>query len=662
MDINHPLVPLPLRAVLFLASLLAVPRSHAASGDLDLSFGGTGMVSTTLPGFTTAGAQGVTVQSDGKIVAVGSSTIGEFSAFAVVRYNADGTLDTNFNGTGIVTTTELRSNDNGASGVAMQSDGKILAAGSSYSPPNHNFAVMRYNTDGSLDTTFNGDGVVTTDLSGIAAQAHSIAVQPDGKIVVAGLAGNSTVVVRYNTDGSLDSTFNGSGRVTPGLYCYGMAVQPDGKIVVTGGLVVTVGEHSTIAVERYNADGSLDTTFNGNGTATAAFGGGKSVAVHHDGKIVVAGILKVDGGYADFSLVRFNANGTLDVSFNNTGVVAGPFGNGATGSYSNSLAVQDNGKIVVAGTVTSNANHFAMARYNVDGSLDTGFNGSGKIISDSNGYCHGVALQRDGRILAAGQAGQGFAVARYIGDYPDIAVSQPPGRTLVDGSAAPVDFGFVSAGSSASRTFSIENQGASDLSILSVTKSSTGTPDDFTLGPLGAMTLAPGASTTFAVTFSPAGPGVRTATLLIASNDEDENPFEINLTGTQATPLEAWRQTYFGSPYNTGDGADLSDPEGDGVVNLMEFATGSDPKGLTPPIGQLVKNGITLEFTYSRPKAALTELRYDLEASVSLSGTWSKVGQAESILLEDGATQQVRATHPAGGTGKRFVRLRVTRR
>ncbi len=154
---------------------------------------------------------------------------------------------------------------------------------------------------------------------------------------------------------------------------------------------------------------------------------------------------------------------------------------------------------------------------------------------------------------------------------------------------------------------------------------------------------------------------MRTATLLIASNDEDENPFEINLTGSQATVLEAWRQSYFGSPYSTGPGADLNDGDGDGMVNLMEFATGSDPLVLTLPIGQLVKNGGTLEFTYSRPKAALADVRYDLEASATISGTWGMASQGETILSDDEITQQVKATYPAGITGRRFVRLRVTR-
>ena len=116
-----------------------------------------------------------------------------------------------------------------------------------------------------------------------------------------------------------------------------------------------------------------------------------------------------------------------------------------------------------------------------------------------------------------------------------------------------------------------------------------------------------------------------------------------------------------GSPYSTGPGADLNDADGDGILNLMEFATGSDPKAVSPPVGQLVKNGGTLEFTYSRPTAAVAEVKYELEASVSLSGIWNKSGMTTSILSDDGTTQQVKVTSSAGSLGKRFVRLRVTR-
>ena len=160
----------------------------------------------------------------------------------------------------------------------------------------------------------------------------------------------------------------------------------------------------------------------------------------------------------------------------------------------------------------------------------------------------------------------------------------------------------------------------------------------------------------------PGGPGARTTALSIASNDEDENPFEIALTGMRATPeLDAWRQTYFGSTANSGAGADLSDPDRDGVVNLMEFATGSGPWTLNVQPGELVTNGSSLEFIWPRRKAALAEISYEVEWSELLSGPWSAAGVNNTILTDGSVMQEMLSTLPAGGSGRRFVRLRVTR-
>ncbi len=162
--------------------------------------------------------------------------------------------------------------------------------------------------------------------------------------------------------------------------------------------------------------------------------------------------------------------------------------------------------------------------------------------------------------------------------------------------------------------------------------------------------------------FSPGGPGARTATLLIASNDEDENPFEIALTGTRATPqLDAWRQTYFGSTANSGAGADLSDADRDGVVNLMEFATGSGPWTLNIQPGEFVKNGSSLEFTWPRRKAALAEISYAVEWSESLAGPWGVAGVSTALFTDGSVMQVMKSTLPAGGSGRRFLRLRVVR-
>lgn len=243
-----------------------------------------------------------------------------------------------------------------------------------------------------------------------------------------------------------------------------------------------------------------------------------------------------------------------------------------------------------------------------------------------------------------------------------IAVEQPADTNLTDASPTPIDFGTVVAGNHKSLSFLIRSQGTLDLSGLEITKAAGGAPGDFTIDTPPPATLAPGSTANFTVTFSPTSAGKLTATLLIANNDPDENPFEINLTGKQAAALEAWRITYFGSPSNTGPGSDLNDPDADGIVNLLEFATASDPTVSTPPPGHLIKNGNQLEFTYTRPTAATSELTYTPETTSTLTGQWLPADPAATTVLSDnGQLQQVKVTIPAGPDGKLLLRLRVIR-
>ena len=258
-------------------------------GDLDPTFGTAGIVTTNVGG--NGRALAVAIQSDGKVVTAGYIAATSY-CFAVVRYNASGSLDTSFDGDGKLIT--AFATDGVGHDVAIQSDGKIVVAGYTYSGSSNDFAVVRYNTDGSLDTSFGAGGKAITDFGSVGDHGYSVALQSDGKIVVAGgTGGYSFALARYNTDGSLDTSFDGDGRVTTAIGSssvgYGVAIGPDGKIVV-------VGESGTgnygFAVARYNSDGSLDTSFDGDGRVTTAVGSpsrGRSVAIQSDGKIVVAG-------------------------------------------------------------------------------------------------------------------------------------------------------------------------------------------------------------------------------------------------------------------------------------------------------------------------------------------------------------------------------------
>jgi uncharacterized delta-60 repeat protein len=346
--------------------------------------------------------------------------------YAVARYNSDGSLDTSFNGTGKVTTAIGSTFDYGQA-VVMQSDGKIVVAGFSSNPSNDDFSAVRYNGNGSLDTSFNGTGKVITDFGGANDSGYSAAIQSDGKILVAGttaITTNKFAVVRYNSNGSLDTSFNGSGKVSTVIggnddEALSVIVQTDGKILAAG--FSFNGATYDFAVVRYNSNGSLDTSFNGTGKVTTSIGTsddqGHSVAIQSDGKIVVAGFSDNGSNY-DFAVVRYNSNGSLDTSFNGTGKVTTDLGNFDAGY---SVALQSDGKIVVGGyTDDTVEKDFAVVRYNSNGSLDTSFSGTGKVITDVDNQDVGysMALQADGKIVVAGYTtnpNYDFAVLRYVG-------------------------------------------------------------------------------------------------------------------------------------------------------------------------------------------------------------------------------------------------------
>ncbi len=365
----------------------------------------------------------ITLQTDGKILVAGSGGSDSGGDFALARYNADGSLDTSFDGDGKLTT-DFGSYDRGQS-ITLQPDGKILVAGiARNSSSGDDFAIARYNADGSLDTSFDGDGKLTTDF-GEDNRGYSITLQPDGKILVAGssgwFGGGDFALARYNADGSLDTSFDGDGKLTTDLRSgNSITLQPDGKILVAGDAYN--GNDNNFALARYNADGGLDPSFDGDGKLTTDFFGssdyGNSITLQTDGKILVAGsAYNSIGGSSDFALARYNANGSLDTSFDGDGKLTTDFG--SYDDYGQSITLQPDGKILVAGSTFRNSGNFAMARYNANGSLDTSFDGDGKLTtdfrSDDRGYS--ITLQPNGKILVAGSSGI------YSGDSSDFALA-----------------------------------------------------------------------------------------------------------------------------------------------------------------------------------------------------------------------------------------------
>jgi uncharacterized delta-60 repeat protein len=396
------------------AASVSAANAYAASapGSLDLSFDGDGKALTQI-GSSTDQANAVAIQPDGRVVAAGFSQSGTGLRFAVLRYNGDGSLDTSFDGDGQVTTAIGAGSRDEAYAVALQPDGKIVVAGDSYDASNNpHFAVVRYNADGSLDTGFDGDGKVTTTVIGARALARAVAVQGDGRIVVAGSSDGFVALARYNPDGSLDPNFNDDEASNPG----GTANTPSGTVV----------------------------TAVGSSTAHA-------VAIQADGRIVVAGSMR--NFNIDIVVLRYKPDGGLDRSFGPVGTtrpgtvitdIGLITGGAASHDIATSLDLAD-GRIVVAGfTQVGSSFQIAALRYLGGGTLDSTFGGDGIVTTAvgpvSQGF--GVAVDGDGRTIVAGDGSNGanddLALLRYGTDgsldpaFGSGGIVTTPGGTAAD--------------------------------------------------------------------------------------------------------------------------------------------------------------------------------------------------------------------------------------
>jgi uncharacterized delta-60 repeat protein len=342
-----------------------------ADGSLDTDFGTNGRVVTNV-GSSNAYVYAVAVQLDGKIIMAGGAFDGNNGLFALSRYNSDGTLDTSFDEDGKVTTPFDPVGVARIQTLALQSDGKILAGGFSEANLDMAFAMARFNPDGTLDTEFGLDGKLTTDFSTGYEIVNSIAVQPDGKIVALGQVRNSSTydiaLARYNTDGTPDDSFGTDGKLTTDVaqnsdFGDSVALQADGKIVVAGTSFTPIGTH--IHLHRYNPDGSLDDGFGVNGSLRIIVGVlsfGRALSIQPDGKLLVAGYSRGPGqADFDFTLVRYTTEGTPDNSFGSGGIVVTGVGEN---DEANSMALQPDGKVIVAGLSDVNGLlSFAVVRY-----------------------------------------------------------------------------------------------------------------------------------------------------------------------------------------------------------------------------------------------------------------------------------------------------------
>ncbi|MDP2904345.1 MAG: hypothetical protein Q8N96_14765 [Methylovulum sp.] len=349
--------------------------------------------------------QYVIAQPDGKIIVLGITSGFSSDDLAIAHYNSNGSLDTRFDGDGKLTATAVMT----INAVRLLSDGKFLTVGTS----DGSFAVARYNSDGSLDTAFSGDGQLTTSFYSPSYPdiAYNVTVQADSKLLVTGFstAYNSFAAARYSSDGSLDKSFSDEGLFTGGISggaatC--AALQPDGKTVLAGSYY-----GYDFGVTRLNRDGTADTSFSGDGIVTTDLGGkdyANTVNVLGSGKILAAGIS--DG---NFAAVRYNADGSLDTAFGSDGIITTDLG--STESLNGIIQVADS-KFLAVGT---NGNYdFVLARYNADGSLDTSFSTDGIVTTDLGGWEEGnsVTVDANGKILLVGTTDSDIALVRYNSD------------------------------------------------------------------------------------------------------------------------------------------------------------------------------------------------------------------------------------------------------
>jgi uncharacterized delta-60 repeat protein len=361
------------------------------AGTLDPTFGDGGLVWLKYPG---AQSFAVATQPDGKVVIAGGTAPRKH---AIVRLLADGSLDPGFGSSGLVETTVLPTNTQALRAVVVQPDGKIVAAGAAIGPgpTSYDFVVLRYNANGTPDPTFGTAGAVVTDFGNSDDYPRSIALQADGRILVAGqsqtnamLSTQNFTVARYETNGTLDATFGTGGRLvldvhgTPDLG--GLVSLVSGKMIISGASGTSgSGSPYQMAAARLDSNGSLDTSFANGGKLTIGFDG-TSEAIAYSALTDASGRLVLGGAAGnDLGVLRLTSNGANDVTFGNGGRVVTDFS--GRNDVAASLLLQDDGKVVAVGNsqIGSGSTYLVASRYLESGSLDVSFGTVGRSETPS---------------------------------------------------------------------------------------------------------------------------------------------------------------------------------------------------------------------------------------------------------------------------------------
>jgi len=471
------------------AMLLAPAAASGAAGALDASFGGSGLVERS------GSAVDAAVQGDGKVVRLTRE-------FEIARYAVDGTLDSTFGTGGVIVAP-----DGVADAITVQPDGRIVAVGDRVNGPGTDFLVRRYLPSGSPDTGFGIGGTAITPVAagGGADRAFAVAVAPDGKLVVAGctapapscsasapIAGSDIAVVRYRPDGTLDASFAGDGIATVAVAAgdrsdaaSGVVVRPDGGVVLGGTADMRGGLGDPVdqdfAVVQLTPGGLPDLTFSGDGIATVAIertggrrdDGRAGVALQPDGKVLIAGVSGPSSTVSSFAVARLDAAGGLDASFGTDGVVRTVVGPAAS-SVAAGLALQSDGKAVVVGHDGSDRGVLAV-RYTAAGALDPTFGDQGRVVlAGRDAPARSVRLAPgDDRLLVSGGEGVGF-VARLLGDdRADLGfrVSPRPAILFTAPGSDGGSFRVFNAGPNGARAVTVDSSIPAGASVSSLTAS-----------------------------------------------------------------------------------------------------------------------------------------------------------------------------------------------
>ena len=398
---------------------------YAQAGSLDPSFGNNGIVYNDKHD-----PYGYALQADGKILVAGYD-------FIIDRYNEDGSVDAGFGNNGTVKIPVTRGGS--FNDVVYLSDGKFLASGSIQSEnyTHFNIIIVKCLPNGNVDSSFGVNGLILNDY-GVNFYNESTFVQPDGKIVITGERRanvndlKKTFVIRYNADGTLDNSFGIEGTVITAynreVTSLQIVIQPDGKIL-TSGTYGYLNDLPNFMATRYMADGQIDESFGENGIAFSGYFGVNPQGIWHtrlqdmalqpDNKILVAGQTG-SGGQINTGLCRFNADGSLDMSFGIEGKVITSVGNFETPTYG--IALQPDGKIIAGGQYSPKTEpyiYFSMFRYQSNGVLDSSFGKNGRVTSPEAGeyaISNKVIIQPDSKILLLGPSDLGYSIARYFND------------------------------------------------------------------------------------------------------------------------------------------------------------------------------------------------------------------------------------------------------